>query len=96
MTRKKTTPSPADSPPSDAIGPEPDPGGGVDEVPTETAPWDDQPTVNLTGDPPAVAPRDDAASEASDAAEDKEAAGPARNGNRIFLSSGSWMTLRRS
>jgi len=67
VTRKKSS-TPADSPPSDTIGPpgtrvdervepspsEAEPDGGVDEVPTETAPWDDQPTVNLTGDEPLV------------------------------------------
>jgi segregation and condensation protein B len=79
VTRKKNEPSdtvlipPADEPVEDP------PSSRIDGIDATTlrddAPaWDDQPTVNLTGNPPEVAARDDVASQASDAEED-EAAG---------------------
>ena len=79
MTRKKNeTSDTVLIPPADEPAPDP-PSSRIEGLDGTTlrddAPaWDDQPTVNLTGDPPDVTPRDDAASEASDAAED-EAAG---------------------
>ena len=78
MTRKKSEPSDTVLiPPADESAQDP-PSSGIDGIDAKTlrndAPaWDDQPTVNLTGDPLQVAPRDDVASEASDAAEDAAA-----------------------
>jgi segregation and condensation protein B len=58
VTRKKSTPAPAESVPPDTLMP---PSGVVEDGPTQVVPasgepqtdptaWDDQPTVNLTGD----------------------------------------------
>jgi segregation and condensation protein B len=85
VTRKKSEPSDTISPvglpeeiarahssPAGESGP---PLSGIDETHPDDAPaWDDQPTLNLTGDPTGLLPRDDRVSAASEAAED-EAAG---------------------
>jgi len=64
VTRKK-------SEPSDTVAP-----ALPEQVAGDDAPaWDDQPTLNLTGDPSAVLPRDDSAPAAPSDADEDEAAG---------------------
>jgi len=78
VTRKKSEPSDTIMAPPVEPGPssEVESRRGIDEKtrPDGAPLWDDQPTVNLTGDPTEVGVRDDGAAHASDATED-EAAG---------------------
>ena len=79
MTRKKSEPSdtipPAAAEQVAREGESAPPPSGIAETHPNPAPaWDDQPTLNLTGDPTPVLPHEAGAPTASDAAED-EAAG---------------------
>jgi len=74
VTRKKSDPSDTIAPTPEPVQDPPPSGIDAKTLPDDARAWDDQPTVNLTGDHPENPGRDDVVSEASEAAED-EAAG---------------------
>ena len=85
MTRKKSEPSDTISPAAEPAQDPPPSGIDAKTLPDDARAWDEQPTVNLTGDHPDTPGRDDAVSGASDAEDAAAGVEEARELTRAHL-----------
>jgi segregation and condensation protein B len=85
VTRKKSDPSDTMPPTADAAHEPPPSGIDARTLPDDARAWDEQPTVNLTGDPAETAGRDDTVTEAADAEDEAAGVEEARELTRAHL-----------